>query len=254
MIKLTIDGKNIEAEERLTILQVARRNDIDIPTLCYHDALEPYGACRLCTVEVTVRKRRRFVTACNYVVCEGMDVKTSSREVTEIRKMILELLLARCRDVKVIKDLAKSYGIGKPRFELDDQTCILCGLCVRVCQEVIGASAISLVGRGVDTKIDAPFHLSSEDCIGCGACAVVCPTGAVRLEYTEDNVEIKPFNTILKLTRCISCGRDLASEPHVSSVNRKLGKLGESTLLCNDCKKKRQGLALANNARFSRKA
>lgn len=250
MIKLTIDGKNIETEESLTILQVARRNDIDIPTLCYHEAVESSGACRLCTVEITVRKRRRFVTACNYVVSDGMVVKTASPEVKEIQKTILELLLARCPDVKIIKDLANSYGIKKSRFELENQTCTLCGLCVSVCQEIIGAGAISLVSRGVDARVDTPFHLSSEACIGCGACAAVCPTGAIQLKYTQDSVAIKPFNTIVKLTRCVSCSRELGPEPQVSSVGNKLAGLAEAALLCNDCKRERTSLALANNARF----
>ena len=252
MTSLTIDGRKIEAQEGLTILQVAKQNNINIPTLCHHEALEPYGACRLCTVEVTVGKRKRFVTACNYVVSDDIDVKTTSPEVKEIRKMILELLLAKCPDVSIIKDLAKSYDIDKPRFELENQTCILCGLCVRVCKEVIGVSAISLVGRGVDAKVDTPFHLSSEVCIGCGACAAVCPTGTIQLLYTKDKIEIKPFNTIVKLRQCVSCGKDLASEAFVGFVSRKLGDLSKLTLLCTDCKKERESLALANSARYSK--
>ena len=254
MINLTIDGKNIEAEDGLTILQVARQNNIDIPALCHHDALEPYGACRLCTVEVTVRKKKRFVTACNYIVSDTIDVRTVTPEVTDIRKMILELLLARCPDVEMIKDLAKSYGIDKPRFTLENQTCILCGLCIRVCKEIIGASAISLVARGVDARVDTPFHLSSEVCTGCGACAAVCPTGAIQLQVTRDKVKIKPFNTIVKLKQCISCGKSLASEALMDSVSRKLGELGKLALLCNDCKKERESFALANSARSFKNA
>lgn len=254
MTNLTIDGRNIEAEEGLTILQVATQNNIDIPTLCHHEALEPYGACRLCTVEVTVGKRKRFVTACNYIVSNGINVKTASREVTELRKMMLELLLARCPDVEIIKDLAKSYGIDKPRFKSENQTCVLCGLCLRVCKEIIGASAISLVGRGVDARIDTPFHLSSEVCTGCGACAAVCPTGVIQLLVTRDKVEIKPFNTIVKLKQCISCGKSLASEALLGSVSRKLGELGKLAFLCNDCKKERESLALANSARYFKNA
>jgi len=252
VISLTIDGRNIGAEEGLTVLQVARQNNIDIPTLCYHEALEPYGACRLCTVEVTVRKRRRFVTACNYIVSDGIDVRTASPEAIEIRKMILELLLARCPGVSIIKDLAKSYGIDKPRFKLENQTCILCGLCVRVCKEVIDASAISLIGRGVDARVDTPFRLSSEVCIGCGACAAVCPTDAIQFEYTKDKVEIKPFNTIVKLRQCASCGKGIASEALLGEVRRKLGNLSKLAFLCNDCKKERESLALANGARYSK--
>ena len=240
MINLTIDGRDVKAEEGLTLLQAARQNNIDIPTLCHHDALEPYGVCRLCTVEVTFKKRKRFVTACNYPVKEGIEVKTASPEVIEMRKMILELLLARCPDVKVIKDLAKSYGIEKSRFELEDHACILCGLCIRVCQEIIGSSAISLINRGVEVDVGTPFHISSETCIGCGACAAICPTGAIKLEYTKDELMIKPFNTVVKLTKCVSCGNPLAPEPFVNSVSKKLGKLDELVLLCENCKRKKE--------------
>lgn len=252
MNSLTINGRKIEAQEGLTILRVAKQNNIDIPTLCHHEALEPYGACRLCTVEVTVRKRKRFVTACNYVVSDDIDVKTASPEVIELRKMILELVLAKCPDVEIIKTLAKSHDIDKPRFKLENKTCILCGLCVRVCKEIIGVSAISLVGRGVDAKIDTPFHMSSEVCIGCGACAAVCPTGVIQLQYTKDEVEIQPFNTTVKLRQCISCGKDLASEAFVSLVSSKLGNLRKLALLCIDCKKERESLALANCAHSSK--
>ncbi|TKJ33071.1 MAG: 4Fe-4S ferredoxin [Planctomycetes bacterium B3_Pla] len=251
MINLTIDGRKIEAQEDLTILQVAKQNNIDIPTLCHHDALEPYGACRLCTVEVTVGRKRRFVTACNYVVSDDIDVKTASLDVTELRRMILELLSAKCHDVEMIRTLAKSYDIDEPRFEIEDQTCILCGLCVRVCKEVIGVSAISLVGRGADARIDTPFHLSSDVCVGCGACATVCPTGMIKLNYTKDEVEIRPFNTIVKLSQCVSCGKDLASEAFVGFVSRKLGNLSELALSCIDCKRERESLALANRAHLS---
>ena len=251
MIKLTIDGRNIEAQEGLTILQVAKQNNIDIPTLCHHDALEPYGACRLCTVEVTAGKRRRFVTAFNYVVRDDIDVKTTSLEVTQLRKMILELLLARCPDVELIKSLAQSDGIDEPRFKSESQKCILCGLCVRVCKEVMGIGAISFVGRGVDAKIDTPFHMSSDVCIGCGACAAVCPTGAIRLQHGKDGVEIQPFNTTVKLRQCVSCGKDLASETFVGFVGKKLEGLSRSAFLCIDCKKKRGSLALASVARYS---
>lgn len=250
MIDLTIDGRNIQAAEGLTILQVARRENIDIPTLCHHDALEPYGACRLCTVEVTVGKRTRFVTACNYTITDGMNVKTASHEVTEVRTMILELLLARCPGAKAIRDLAKSYGIERPGFESENETCMLCGLCVRVCKEIIGACAIDFVSSGVDTKIDTPFHLPSEVCIGCGACAAICPTGSIQLTYTEDEVEIKPFNTVVELRKCVSCGKQLASEEQLSSVGGKLGRLGGAALLCGDCKRRKESIALAEGARF----
>jgi len=186
MVNLTIDGKAVTAEEGTYILQVAQANNIDIPTLCYHPALEPFGACRLCTVEINSRGRKRLVTSCNYSVEEGLEVSTNSEAVIKGRRMILELLLARCPNVPLIQELAKSYGIKKPRFKLEDDNCILCGLCARICEERMGVSAISFSGRGLERKIDTPFHIHSEICQGCGACAFVCPTGAIKLEDITD--------------------------------------------------------------------
>jgi len=182
MVTFTIDGKIVEAEEGKTVLQVARENNIEIPTLCYHEALEPYGACRLCLVEIIAGERKRLVTACTYPVEPNIEVSTNSEEVIEARKMSVELLLARCPKVEVIQNLAKDFGIEKPRFKLEDDDCILCGLCVRICEERMGVSAISLAGRGINVKVDTPFHIQSDVCIACGACAFICPTGAIKLE------------------------------------------------------------------------
>ncbi|MFC1908198.1 2Fe-2S iron-sulfur cluster-binding protein [Chloroflexota bacterium] len=182
MVNFTIDGKLVTAEEGTYILQVARANNIDIPTLCYHPALEPCGVCRLCTVEAISRGKKRLVTSCNYPVEEGLEIRTDSEEVIRARRMIVEMLLARCPNVEVIQGLAKDFGVEKPRFKLGDDNCILCGLCARVCEERMGVSAISFVGRGLERKIDTPFHIQSEVCMACGACAFVCPTGAIKLE------------------------------------------------------------------------
>jgi heterodisulfide reductase subunit A len=186
MIDLTIDGKAVTAEEGTYILDVARANNIDIPTLCYHPALEPFGACRLCTVEVISRGRKRLVTSCNYPVEQGIEVNTSSEEVISARKMIVELLLARCPNVPFIQELARNYGIERPRFKLGDENCILCGLCARICEERMGVSAISFAGRGLERKISTPFNIKSDMCMACGACAFVCPTGAIKLEDITD--------------------------------------------------------------------
>ncbi len=187
-ITLEIDGRKVETEEGTTILETAKSVGIDIPTLCYHPALSPFGACRMCSVELVSRGRSRIVTSCNYPAEEGLVVNTKSPDVIEIRKIISELLLARCPNVKVIQDLAREYGVEKPRFKLgkEDEKCILCGLCARICEERIGVSAINFVSRGVDRKVETPFQgtldINLDVCLACGACAFVCPTGAIKLE------------------------------------------------------------------------
>lgn len=183
-ITLKIDGVEVKAKEGTAILDAARKVGIHIPTLCYHQALSPFGACRVCSVEMTDKRgRKRIVTSCNYPVYEGLVVDTKSEKVIRTRKLLLELLLARCPKVKQICDLAREYGIHKPSFwiEDEDEDCILCGLCARVCEELVGVSAINFANRGVEREVTTPYHSISDDCIGCGACAIVCPTDSKKI-------------------------------------------------------------------------
>ncbi len=181
MITFRINDKEVHGEEGAYILDVAKAAGIEIPTLCHHEALTPAGMCRLCTVELFDGRKTRFVTACNYPIWEGMEVFTDSESVIQGRKLIVELLLARCPDVPILKALALTYGIETPRFAPEGDDCILCGLCVRMCEKM-GNNAISLTGRGVEMKVDTPFHVQTDVCMGCGACDSVCPTGHINLE------------------------------------------------------------------------
>jgi heterodisulfide reductase subunit A len=186
-IRVTIDGREALVERDTTILQAATKLGIEIPTLCHHPALEPYGACRLCTVEVVQRGRSRLVTSCNYPIRNEIEVLTASEKVVRGRRMIVELLWARCPEAEVFKALGARYGITKPRFELrEGELCYLCGLCVRVCDEVVGAQAISFIGRGVEREVGTPFYKVSEACIACGACEFICPTGAIKVRDVTD--------------------------------------------------------------------
>ena len=195
MITFKLNGQTVQGEEGQYILQVAEKFGVDIPTLCHHKALEPAGMCRLCTVELFDGRRKRYVTACNYPIWEGMEVNTDSEAVHQGRKLIVELLLARCPEVPLLQKLAARYGIEESRFEKENDTCILCGLCVRACEKM-GANAISLTGRGVDMKVDTPFHIQTEACIACGACAAVCPTGHITLDTIKANVTQREFEPI----------------------------------------------------------
>jgi len=187
MITFKLNGKKVQGEEGQFILQVAEKYGVKIPTLCHHKALEPAGMCRLCTVELFDGRRTRFVTACNYPIWEGMEVKTDTETVHEGRKLNVELLLARCPDVPIIKELAAQYNLEETRFKIKDDTCILCGLCTRICDRM-GNSAISLTGRGVQMKVDTPFHIQTDVCMACGACASVCPTGHITIDKIKENI------------------------------------------------------------------
>jgi len=187
-IKLKINGIETEAEDRTPILNIAEKLGVKIPTLCHHPILEPYGVCRICTVEVKSGKRVRMVTACNYPATNGIEVFTNSERVRRDRKMIIEWLMSRCGHVKVIEDLAAEYGITEPRFGRGDDDCILCGLCVRVCSDIVGANVLGFFNRGTTREVSTAFGETSEKCIACGACAYVCPTGCIQIENDEELV------------------------------------------------------------------
>lgn len=178
-MKFWIDDQQIETKNPGTILEAALSIGIQIPTLCHHPALEPFGSCRLCTVEIEKAGRKRFVTACNYPIEDGLVVRTATPAVLDIRRMIIELFFARCPGEKRIQNLAKEYGIAEPRFRQENEKCILCGLCCRVCAELVGVFAINFLNRGTQRDVDAPYGERSEDCIACGACFMVCPTSAI---------------------------------------------------------------------------
>lgn len=201
-MRFWIDDRQIERETSGTILEAALSAGIGIPTLCHHPALEPIGSCRLCTVEIEKEGRKRFVTACNYPLEDGLIIRTATPAVLKLRRMIAELLFARCPGEKRIQDLAAEYGIREARFKLEDERCILCGLCCRVCADLVGVFAINYQNRGIERDVDAPYSEFSEDCIACGACSLVCPTSAIKEQknifaLTEDDsikIEEKHLN------------------------------------------------------------
>ena len=190
MVRLTINGVSVEVEEGTTLLEAARILGFPIPTLCHMDGLTPYGACRLCLVEIGTGPRAKLVSSCTYPASERLHVRTASSRVLKARRMMLELLLASCPQSKVIQDLASQHDIRQQRFRQEHEDCILCGLCVRMCSEQMMAKAIGFRGRGGDRSIGTPFDVKSDVCRLCGACMYVCPACTLRCTYTEPDKAI----------------------------------------------------------------
>ncbi len=182
-IFLEIDGKRVKAREGMTLLEAAQNAGIFIPTLCHHEKLDSYGACRICTVEIGNRGRTRLVAACLYPVEENLAVRTRSETVDKIRKMILELMLAHAPDAQALQDLAREYGADKARFEKEPSFCILCGLCVRYCAEVKKKNAIAFVDQGARREINFIPEIASQECRSCKECFSLCPTSYLQAAY-----------------------------------------------------------------------
>jgi heterodisulfide reductase subunit A len=182
---LTIDDRKVQVEEGSTVLQAAEKMGIQIPTLCHHKALEPYGACRLCLVELE-GPRSILQASCVYPAQEGLVVKTSTERVLRTRKMMMELFLARCPEAEEIQKLAMEMGVEETRFPKKHDDCILCGLCVRVCRERMGVTAIDFVGRGTEKIIAPAYDKHSQRCVVCGSCRTVCPVETAKLAKLSD--------------------------------------------------------------------
>lgn len=184
-MKITIDGIPFDAPESWTILETAKFLGLEIPTLCYHEGLSSWGGCRLCVVEIGTGDKTRLVTSCTYPVEEGLIIHTATKRVISARKMILELLISQCPTSKVLQDLAAKMGLKQVRFSPKWENCIYCGLCVRICEEQMMASAIGFVNRGNELKIHAPFDKTSDECRRCGGCIYICPACTTRCEGTN---------------------------------------------------------------------
>jgi len=185
MVTMKLNGLEVKVEKGTTLLKAAQFYGFPIPTLCHMEGLSPYGACRLCVVEIGIGSNAKLVTSCTYKVEENLNVRTSSERVLRARKMIIELLLASCPQSKVIQDIASAHQVSQQRFKQEHEDCILCGLCVRVCEEQMMGKAIGFRGRGETRSIGTPFDIKSEECRLCGGCIYVCPACQLRCTFTD---------------------------------------------------------------------
>jgi NADH dehydrogenase/NADH:ubiquinone oxidoreductase subunit G len=182
--KLTINGTVVEVEHGNTVLDVARLYGIPIPTLCHDDGLRPAGACRLCVVELSRGGWRGLRAACTTPADDGLTVWTHSARVERARRLLLELYVATSPQSKRIQDMASAAGVREVRYDAKHETCIQCGLCVRMCQEQMMAGAIGFSGRGRTRQVTRPFDMTSEECRQCGACLYICPVCELRCQWS----------------------------------------------------------------------
>ncbi len=244
-VQVEIDGRAVEVGAEATVLEAARQLGIDIPTLCHHPALSPLGSCRVCIVEMSRKGRPGswIDAACVFPAREGLVVQTDTPRVRKERKLILELLLSRAPESPALNRLAERYGARKDRFraaETGEPGCILCGLCARVCGELVGAGGIGAAYRGIHKKMLTPFGLAASVCLGCEACAHVCPTGAIRTTLENGRWKVENWQAELTMQSCARCGRPYAPVVYLERLKEKLQpKLKEQILrLCPDCRRR----------------
>jgi bidirectional [NiFe] hydrogenase diaphorase subunit len=234
MVTLTIDGRKVHAPKSATIMEAASAANIRIPNLCSHEELKPYGACRICMVEITHGNRTRLVASCIYEVAQDLVVKTQTERVLNVRKLVIELLLARNPTHPVLRGIANELGVQDTRFTIEVKGCILCGQCIRTCNEVVRVSAIGFEGRGVTRRVATPFNESPPDCIACGSCAYVCPVDVIPMKEKDGVRTI--WKTEFPLQTCTSCGRHFAPKKQLDHFCKTIGLPKEHFDKCIHCR------------------
>lgn len=235
-ITIKVNGVDIKAVEGERLLDVLQRNGIYVPTLCHHDNIKPYGVCRLCIVETVNGGSTKVVTSCNFKVSAGQVFNTETEKIKRERRMIMELILARSSRSPEMMALAERLGVKDTRFPKEDKGCILCGLCVKACEEVVGVSAIGFASRGPDRHVSSPFDLEAERCIGCGSCSFVCPTNFIKLEEKGHVRKLPLWHVEFKMQQCKKCGQDIAPEKQLKYIIDRVKLPKDFFDLCLNCR------------------
>ncbi len=254
MVTLTINGRVVHAEDNEILLAVCKREGIKIPALCHHEAVEPFGACRLCMVEISKEEWgdwRGYVTSCLYPVEQDLIVQTDSPKVIELRKTVLDLLLARCPNSPEIRKLTAEYGVTHTSYEEipDGDNCILCGLCTRIC-DTMGFSAISTVGRGHGKEVAPPMKQAPPDCVGCLACAQNCPTNCIEWNDIGDKRTI--WGREFELIRCEKCGSTTITREFAEALSKTRDIPIDYFKICDECHRHELSQTMGSIANWER--
>jgi bidirectional [NiFe] hydrogenase diaphorase subunit len=237
MVRFTVQGHEHDAQPGENLLSALRRHGYRVPSLCHHDAVTPYGACRLCLVEVQRGRKRRLTTSCNCPVEEGLQVFLDTAAVARHRRVVLQLLLAMAPAAAPVRRLAAEYGVGSTPYQQDaGNDCILCGLCTRVCSELVGVEAIAFSGRGTSRRVTTPYDAENDVCLACGACVEVCPTGRLKIIDDEYRRKLPEWRRDAELARCVRCGRVIAPAAALAHIAERTRIPVEDLGYCVDCR------------------
>ncbi len=177
-----------------------------------------------------------MTASCTYPVQTGIEVHTKTEKVLRARRMMIELILAMCPGDKRIQEMAKEMGVREVRFKKEDKDCILCGLCARICDEVVGANAIQFASRGDQREMVPPFVEEATNCIACGACVVACPVDVIGMEEKGDERTILRWKRTLKMKKCKICGNYFAPWYQVEKFREKAGLAKDFFDVCYTCR------------------
>ncbi len=252
MVTVKIDGTKTSVPEQTSILEAARDTGIQIPTLCYHRALGPQGACRMCIVEAEgPRLEKTVLAACSTSAVDGLVVETSSDLIRRLRQDIMGLILSGTEATDRLKAMARRAGVPNGRStRLKEDPCILCGLCVRACSEIIKARALSFrAAPSHKHRVAEEVAFDPERCIGCGTCAVLCPVAAVKVEDKGRRRDVILYGKRVRrfaLVSCALCGKPFTTEEHINFVSSRItgdpgGTIGNA---CPECSRSRFAVAL----------
>jgi NADH dehydrogenase/NADH:ubiquinone oxidoreductase subunit G len=239
-VNFQIEGRTYAGKHGESLLGALRHYGYEVPSLCFHEAVSAYGACRVCLVEVKKGRRTKVTTSCNYPIQEGIEVFLETEKVRKHRKVILQLLLAKAPESKEIADLAAEHGVTHTPFEPSaadrENKCILCGLCARVCAEVVEAHAIEFSGRGLNKAMKAPYDETAETCIACGACVVVCPTQCIGMREKDGLRSIDKWHRDLPMQKCTKCNHDFFPTFMLMEFSKRIGVDKKHFDVCPNCR------------------